>query len=88
MDQEAWSVVVLPRGSPPRGGDVAVYVSDIINQSSLPSPFYSVLVSISAFKVLSTVFDSVNSLDNSPFSHSVVPVLSLCLDSPDVILCG
>ena len=52
------------------------YVYDI-NQPSLPTPFYSVLVSISVFMALSTVFDSINSLDNSPFSHSVLPVLSL-----------
>ena len=36
----------VPTGSPSRGGDVAVYVFDI-NQPSLPTPFYSVLVSIS-----------------------------------------
>ena len=39
-----WSAV--PAGSPSRGGDVKVCVLDI-NQPSLPSPFYSVLVSIS-----------------------------------------
>ena len=47
---------VLPRpflsivlaGSPSRGGDVAVYVFDI----SLPTPFYSVPVSISVFMAL------------------------------------
>ena len=39
--------VRIPTGSSPsRGGDVAVYVVDI-NQPSLPTPFYSVLVSIS-----------------------------------------
>ena len=32
-------------GSPSRGGDVKVYVCDM-NQPSLPTPFYSVLVSI------------------------------------------
>ena len=34
--------------------------------------FYSVLVSISVFMVLSAVFHSVNSSDNSPLSHSVL----------------
>ena len=31
---------------------------------------------------LSTVFYSINYPDNSPFSHSVLPVLSLCLTGP------
>ena len=38
----------VPTGSPSRGGDVAVYVFDI-NQPGLPTPFYSVLVSVSVF---------------------------------------
>ena len=41
-------------GSPPRGGDIVVYVFDI-NHPSLSIPFYSVL------EALSTVFDSINS---------------------------
>ena len=56
-------------GSPSRGGDVTVFVKEI-NQSSLPTHFYSVLVSISVFLALSIVFPSINSPDNSPFSHS------------------
>ena len=48
-----------------------------INQPTLPTPFYSVLVSISLFMALSTVFHSINSPGNSQFSHSVLPVLSL-----------
>ena len=36
----------VPTGSPSRGGDVTVYVFNI-NQQSLPTPFYSVLVSVS-----------------------------------------
>ena len=36
----------VPAGSPSRGGDVVVHIFDI-NQQSLPSPLYSVLVSIS-----------------------------------------
>ena len=53
-------------GSSSRGGDVVVYVKDI-NQPSLPTPFYSVLVSVSVFMALSTVFHCINSPDNSPF---------------------
>ena len=50
-----------------------------IKQPSLPTP---VLVSVSVFMALSTVFHSINSLDNPPLSHSVLPVLSLCLIGP------
>ena len=58
----------VPAGSPSRGGDVAVFVFNI-NQPSLPTPFHSVLVSISVFMALSTVFHSINSPDNSSLSH-------------------
>ena len=92
---------VVPAGSPSRGGDVTLYVFDI-NQPSLPTPFYSVLVSILfVFVALSTVFHSINYPDNSPLSHSVLVVLflpylflstiSLFMKvsfSPDIILCG
>ena len=54
----------------------AVYVFDI-NAPSLPTPFYYVLVSVFVFMSLSTVFHSINPHDNSPLSHSVVPVLFL-----------
>ena len=47
----------VPLGSPSHGGDVEVYVFDI-NQPSLPTPFYSVLASISVFMALSTTFHS------------------------------
>ena len=72
----------VPAGSPPGGGNVMGYVlctlhCPDINQPSLPTPLYSVLVSISVFMALSTVFHSINSLDNSPFSHSVLVVLAL-----------
>ena len=67
---------MVPAGSPSRGGDVAVYVFDI-NQPSSPTPFYSVLVSVSLFMAILTVFRSITSPDNSQFSHSVLPVLSL-----------
>ena len=63
----------VPAGSTSRGGDVAACVFDI-NQPSLPTPFNSVLVSVSVFMALSTVFHSINSPDNSPLSHSVLPV--------------
>ena len=68
----------VPVGSPSRGGDVVVYVKDI-SQPSLPkpTPFYSVLVSISIFMALSTAFSSINSPENSPLSHSVLPILIL-----------
>ena len=91
--------VCIPAGSPSRGGDVAVYVFDI-NQPSLPTPVYSVLVSLSVFTALSTVFHSINSSDNSPLFHSALPVLFLSIGpinnilftkvslSPDIILCG
>ena len=51
------------------------FVSDV-NQPSLPTPFYSVLVSVSVFKALSTVLHSINS-PNSSLSHSVLLVLIL-----------
>ena len=53
-----------------------VYVFDI-NQPGLPTPFYSVLGSVSVFMALSTVFHSVNSHENSSLSHSVLLVLIL-----------
>ena len=65
-----------PAGSPSRGGDVTVYVYDI-KQPSLPTPFNSVLVSVSVFMALSSVFHSINSPDNSPFPNSVLVVLYL-----------
>ena len=63
-------VQLIPAGSPSRGGDVAIYVFDI-KQASLPTSFYSVLVSVSVFMALSTVFYSINSPNNSPLPHSV-----------------
>ena len=52
------------------------FMSDV-NQPSLPTPFYSVLLSLSLFMASSTVFHSTNSPDNSPLSHSDLPVLFL-----------
>ena len=91
---------LVPAGSPSCGGDVVVYFSDI-NQLSLPTLFYSVVVSVSVFMALSTVFYSINSPNNSLLSHFVVLVLFLpylVLSTtflfmkvsfrPDMILCG
>ena len=44
---------------------------------------FSVLVSVSVFMALSTEFHSINSPDNSPLPHSVLPVLFL----PFLFLC-
>ena len=63
----------VPAGSPSRGGNVTVYAYDLIHPS-FSIRFHSVLVSISVFMTLSSVFHSINSPDNSPFSHSVLPV--------------
>ena len=63
----------VPTGSPSLGRDVAANVFDI-NQPNLPTPFYSVLASVSDFVAISTVSHSRNSPDNSPLSHSVLPV--------------
>ena len=52
------------------------FMSDI-NPPSLPNPLYSVIVSVSVFMFLSTVFHFINSSDNSPLSRSVLPVLFL-----------
>ena len=89
----------VPAGSPLRGGDFTVCVYDI-NQSSLPIPFYSVLVSISAFMALSTVIHSINSPDNSVFLLCSLDLIfawlvlsTICLFmklsfSPDIIPSG
>ena len=69
----------VPAGSPSRGGDVVVYVFDI-NQPSLPTPFYSVLVSIFVFMALSTVFRSKKfSRQLSAFSLSSSGLISALL---------
>ena len=63
-------------GSPSHGEDVTLYVCDI-NQLSLPTPVYSVLVSSSVFMALSTVFHSINSPDNFLFSRCSSGLISL-----------
>ena len=57
---------------------VAVYVFNI-NQPSLPTPFHSVLVSVSVFMSLSTVFHSINSPENSPLFHCSFGLMSALL---------
>ena len=71
-----YAVCVVTTGSPSSGEDVAVYVFDI-NQPGWPTPFYAVLVSVSVFMALSTVFHSINSPNNSSLSHRVLLVLFL-----------
>ena len=70
-------LLLVPVGSPSRGGDVVVYFKNI-NQPTLLTHFInSVLVSISVFMALSTVFHFLNPLDSPLPSRSVVPVLFL-----------
>ena len=85
--QVSWLVKNVPMGSASRGGDLGMYFFDI-NQPRLPIVFYSVLMSVFLFVwlvffffsiliALSTVFHSIKTSDNSPLSHSVLPVLFL-----------
>ena len=67
----------VPTGSPSHGGDVVVFCQRHKPTQLAHSFFYSVYVSVSVFMALSTLFHSINSPDSSPFSHSVLPVLSL-----------
>ena len=59
-------------GSPLRDGDVKVYILGY-KPTELAHSFYSIVV---VFAALSTIFHFVNS-SNSPFFHSVLPVLFL-----------
>ena len=76
------------------------FMSDI-NQQNLPTLFYFVLVSTSIVMALSTVFHSMNSPDNSPFSRfcysglisALLVLYTICLFtkvsfSPDIIPSG
>ena len=74
------AVTEVPAGSPSRGGDVIVYISDI-NQPNLPTPLYSVLVSVSVIMALSTVFHSINSPDKF-FVISLCSSSHLCFIGP------
>ena len=93
-------LLLVPACSPSRDGDVAVYVLEI-NQPSLSTPFHSVLVSVSVFMALSTVFHSIKfssqlsvfSLCSSGLVSALLVLSTLYLFtkvslSPDVILCG
>ena len=60
----------------PAGSAARFHVKDT-HQPSLPTPFYSVLESVSVFMALSTVFHSIKSPDKSLLSHSALPVLIL-----------
>ena len=71
-------IMLVSAGSPSRGVDVVVYVRDI-NQTSLPTLFCSVLVSVYVFMALSTVFHSINSPDNYPLSHCSSGLISALL---------
>ena len=79
LKQDSWFCF---NGESPRahlhvGGDVAVDVFDV-NQPSLPTPFFILfLCLVSSLVALSSVFQYRNYLDNSLFSHSVLPVLFL-----------
>ena len=69
---------IIPAGSTSRGEDVGVNVFDT-NQPSLPTPFYSVFVSVSVFMALSTVFHFINSPDKSAFSVCSFGLISALL---------
>ena len=75
------STEYVPTSSPSRCGDVTVDVYDM-NQPSLPTPFYSVLVSISVFMALSTVFHFVNCPYNSLCFLTLFYRSCLCLLRP------
>ena len=92
--------IKVPTGSPSRGGDVAVCVFDM-NQPSLPTPFWSALVSVSVLMALSTVFHiilffrqlSAFSLCSSGLISALFVLSSTYLFtklslSPDKIICG
>ena len=66
---------IVPAGSSSHDGDVMVSIRH--KPPSLPIPLYSLLVSISVFLALSTVFHSINSPNNALRFHSVLLVLSL-----------
>ena len=75
------SICVLWIHSSPRGLTLTWWVCYGLCQRHRPAvvalSFLSILVSVSVFMALSTVFHSIDSLDNSLFSHSVLPVSSL-----------
>ena len=76
-----WSCRIhIPDPLPQRHIVIVVIVSVVISSRGFTfpwwgcyslSPFYSILVSISLFMAISTVFQSINSSDNSPISYLV-----------------
>ena len=62
-------------GSPSPGGHVKINIVNV-NQLSLPTPFYSTLMSISASALLSTIVFSINSPNNTPVSSSLLKSVS------------
>ena len=87
------SMIAIPAGSPSCGG-VSQFMSELTHS------FLSVLVSVSIFMALSTLFHSINSPNNSVLSLCSAGLISALLllstvyffmkvfFSPDVILCG
>ena len=68
------SIFLVPAGSPSCGGDVTVYVLDI-GQPSLPTPFILFLCLFLSLWHFQQYFIAFFFPDNSPLSHSVLPVL-------------
>ena len=66
----------VPAGSASRRGE---YCDNVLHQARSPTPFYSVLLSVSLFMDVSNVFHSLNPPDNPPdkslLSYSVLPVV-------------
>ena len=74
LSQPTVTVPAGPAGSPSSGGDVVAFVKDI-NQPSLPHSFlFCSCVCLWPFQLY---FNFINSPDNSPLSHSVLPILIL-----------
>ena len=74
--ENGFDITVSPRELTFSSWGCCVNVTDI-NQPSLPTSFYSVLVSVSVFMALSTLFYFIHSPANSSLSHSVLLVLVL-----------
>ena len=70
---KAGRTVTVPLGSPSRGGNLTVHVLDI-KQLSLPTLFYSVLVSLSVFGPFQLYFILKLSRQPSAFSLCSVPL--------------
>ena len=67
--------LIVPAGSPSRGGDVTVYVA--YKPTELAHSFlFCSCVDFCLYGPFN-YFHSINSPDNSPISHSVLPVLCL-----------